>query len=129
MRSSLPVRLLWILTDLHGNSVVWDSNRGGHVLWLYRRSVVHGYQRGGKSPDDPQASGSDHDDPQNSENEQITPGEEPEPEGHIMYGPPEQSVLAMLGTRLRQVSRRPRYCHAANWTDAQQHLSVWERVP
>ena len=67
MRSSLPVRLLWILTDLHGNSVVWDSNRGGHVLWLHRRSVVHGFQRGGKSPDDPQASGSDHDDPQHSE--------------------------------------------------------------
>ena len=45
---------------------------------------------GGKSPNDPQASGSDHGDPQDSENEQVTPGEEPEPEEHIMYGPPEQ---------------------------------------
>ena len=91
--------------------------------------MVHGYQRGGKSPSEPEAAGSDREDQQHSGNEQITAGEEPEPEGHIMYGPPEQSVLTMLGTRLRQLSRRPGYCHAANWTDAQQHLSVWERVP
>ena len=45
---------------------------------------------GGKSPNEPQAAISDYEDLQDAENEQDTPGEGPEPGGHIMYGSQEQ---------------------------------------
>ena len=126
MRSSLLVRLLWILTDLHGNNAVGHSNCGGHLLWLHRRLVIHGNQRGERAQTSPRLPDRTVKTCRTRRMSRL----------HLVRSWNLRSIFCTVrrssqtsrGTRLRQVSRRPRYCHAANRTNAQQHLSVWEHV-